>query len=125
MLATIDVIGATVVTTRNLPPPNGPEADEPAVEAAAGQTNSATNTFAAELSSLLADVLLPHPTNRAHNEPATTAVDLDLLRLIYTPSDVDDPTATASNTQQQSFVARSFLDHTNEKVPPRLAQDTS
>ena len=85
MFDTIDVIGATVVTTCNLPPPNGPDAGPPAVEAAAGQANFATNAFADALSSFAPVELLLHATSNPHNEPATTAVDIDLLRRMYTP----------------------------------------
>ena len=85
MLATIEVIGATVVTTRNLPPPNGPEADEPAVEAAAGHTNSATKAFSAELSSFAPFALLPHPTKRANTDVIINTVDTERFEPTNTP----------------------------------------
>jgi hypothetical protein len=60
MLATIDVIGATVVITWSFPPAKGPLASAPADIAVAGHENFATFASAMALESLDdEDVVLP------------------------------------------------------------------
>ena len=72
MLATIEVMGATVVTTCSSLPSSGPFASAPAVTAGAGHEKAATLASAAALSSFDAALSLPHPadTSTATHESA-------------------------------------------------------
>lgn len=84
MLAMIDVIGATVVTTCNLAPPIGPLRAAPADVARAGQRKAATFEFLAEDSPAVLAALLPQAANVKQIVPTQAIIRTDSsLRILH------------------------------------------